>query len=233
MGSVEQESGHRANEAPRHDVVLGKKFAIGKFEVTNREWNACVEERGCAGPAKQDNLKPVADVSWVDANDYVHWLSGKTGATYRLATEAEWEYAARAQKGANTRYYFGDDVGPICGYANGADVSVGMMPYANRACDDGVGRETSFVGRYRPNAWGLHDMLGNVWEWVQDCWHESYDAAPGDGSAWHGADCVRHVARGGSWRSGPDALRTAIRNAFPPDHRRSTLGFRVVREVAE
>ena len=76
-------------------------------------------------------------------------------------------------------------------------------------------------------------MLGNVWEWVQDCWHESYDGAPGDGSAWHGADCVRHVARGGSWRSGPDALRTAIRNAFPPDHRRSTLGFRVVREVAE
>ena len=102
MGSVEQESGHRANEAPRHDVVIGKKFAIGKFEVTNREWNACVEERGCAGAAKQDNLKPVADVSWVDANDYVHWLSGKTAATYRLATEAEWE-TRRAPKKAPTR----------------------------------------------------------------------------------------------------------------------------------
>jgi len=175
----------------------------------------------------------VVDVSWRDANDYVRWLSGKTGAVYRLATEAEWEYAARAEKGADTRYFFGNDAERLCEYANGADLSVGLLPYTNRACDDGVGRGTSIVGRYRPNSWGLHDMLGNAWEWVQDCWHESYDGAPTDGSGWNDINCGRRVARGGSWRSGPDALRSAVRNAFPPDHHRTTLGFRVVRELAE
>jgi formylglycine-generating enzyme required for sulfatase activity len=91
----------------------------------------------------------------------------------------------------------------------------------------------SIVGRYRANAWGLHDMLGNAWEWVQDCWHESYAGAPTDGSSWEGAGCERRVVRGGSWRSGANALRSAARNAFPPDHRRPTIGFRVVRELRE
>lgn len=233
MGSTGQDRERKANETPRHKVEI-EQFAIGKFEVTNREWNACVKGGGCGGSGKpEDNLKPVADVSWRDAKNYADWLSRKTGAAYRLATEAEWEYAARAEKGADTRYHFGDDAAQLCEYANGADSSVGMLPYANRACDDGVGRETSIVGRYRPNAWGLYDMLGNVWEWVEDCWHESYDGAPANGKPWQEADCARHVARGGSWRSGADALRTAIRNAFPADHRRSTLGFRVVRKIAE
>jgi formylglycine-generating enzyme required for sulfatase activity len=230
MGAAAQEKGHRTNEEPRHSVAIGKKFAIGRYVVTNREWDACVREGGCAG-TRPDDLKPVADVSWSDANAYLQWLKHKTGATYRLATEAEWEYAARA--GTETRYFFKGDEAQLCEYANGADKRLGILPYANQTCDDGVGRETSIVGRYRPNPWGLYDMAGNVWEWVQDCWHENYAGAPADGSSWQDATCARHVARGGSWRSGPDALRTAVRNAFPPSHRRSTLGFRVVREIAE
>jgi formylglycine-generating enzyme required for sulfatase activity len=239
MGSNKQEAGHQDNESPPHEVFIKKKFAIGKYEVTIREWDRCVNEHGCSGVARAsptrptDSLKPVVDISWYDASDYARWLSGKTGAVYRLATEAEWEYAARAEKGADTRYFFGNDAGRLCQYANGADLSVGLLPYTNRVCDDGVGRETSIVGRYRPNAWGLHDMLGNAWEWVQDCWHESYDGAPPDGSSWNDVNCGRRVARGGSWRSGPEALRSAARNAFPPDHHRPTLGFRVVRELAE
>ncbi|MGO9170405.1 MAG: SUMF1/EgtB/PvdO family nonheme iron enzyme [Rhodomicrobium sp.] len=230
MGSDGKEKGHRTNEEPRHSVVIGKKFAIGKYQVTNREWDACVREGGCQG-ARRDDLKPVAEVSWSDANSYLQWLKHKTGATYRLATEAEWEYAARA--GTGTRYFFKGDEAQLCEYANGADKRLGVLPYANQTCDDGVGRQTSIVGRYRPNPWGLYDMAGNVWEWVQDCWHENYEGAPADGSSWQEATCARRVARGGSWRSGPDALRSAARNAFPPSHSRSTLGFRVVREIAE
>ncbi len=231
MGSDKSEEGHRTNEEPRHTVNIGKKFAIGKYEVTNREWDRCVEEGGCAKRplhSEQDALKPAVDISWSDTGDYLRWLSGKTHAAYRLPTEAEWEYAARAdakkENGAAPRYFFGDKADRLCEYANGADVSVGVLPYANRLCDDGVGRETSIVGRYKPNEWGLYDMLGNAWEWVQDCWHETYEKAPADGSAWSDAECPRHVVRGGSWRSGADAL--ALRGAKrvssrpPPPHRR-------------
>jgi formylglycine-generating enzyme required for sulfatase activity len=238
MGSGKAEEGHAANEEPRHAVKIDKKFAIGKYEVTNREWDRCVEEGGCAKRpphGERDALKPAVDISWSDASDYLRWLSGKTHATYRLPTEAEWEYAARAdarkENGAAPRYFFGDEVALLCQYANGADLSVGVLPYANRLCDDSVARETSIVGRYKPNDWGLYDTFGNAWEWVQDCWHETYEKAPADGSAWINAECSRHVARGGSWRSGADALRSAARNAFPSDRRRSTIGFRVVREI--
>ncbi len=224
-------AGHKANEAPPHSVVIRKRFAIGKFEVTNREWNACVREGGCAGNRRPDDLKPVADVSWNEADGYVRWLSVKTHHTYRLPAEAEWEYAARA--GTETFYSFDGGATQLCEYANGADRSMGLLPYTNRACDDGVGRETSIVGRYKPNPWGLYDMHGNVWEWVQDCWHENYDGAPDGGSSWDDAHCVSRVARGGSWRSGPEALHSAVRNAFHPGHRRATLGFRVVRDISD
>ncbi|MGO9472619.1 MAG: SUMF1/EgtB/PvdO family nonheme iron enzyme [Rhodomicrobium sp.] len=233
MGSDGKEKGHRANEGPRHRVAIGKRFAIGKYEVTYREWAACVREgHGDCRDLKRDDQKPVADVSWSDADRYLQWLNRKTGATYRLATEAEWEYAARA--GTETPYFFeGSEAKLLCEYANGADKSAGVLPYAYQTCDDGVGRDTSIIGRYRPNKWGLYDMAGNVWEWVQDCWHENYDKAPADGSSWQEASCARRVARGGSWRSGADALRSAVRNAFPPSHQRPTLGFRVVREIAQ
>lgn len=240
MGSEKTEEGRQANEGPRRTVEISKKFAIGKYEVTNREWDRCVEEGGCANRpphSEKDAQKPVVDVSWSDAGDYLRWLSGKTHAAYRLPAEAEWEYAARAdakkQNGETPRYFFGDKAERLCEYANGADLSVGVLPYANRLCDDGVGRETSIAGRYKPNDWGLYDMLGNAWEWVQDCWHETYDKAPADGSAWTEAECQRRVVRGGSWRSGADALRSAARNAFPAHRRRSTIGFRVVREIAD
>jgi formylglycine-generating enzyme required for sulfatase activity len=242
MGSDKMEAGHMANEEPRHPVKIGKKFAIGKYEVTNQEWDQFLAERGCVSACRPPHgqrgaRKPVVDVSWSDANEYAGWLSRKTNATYRLPTEAEWEYAARAdakkENGAAPRYFFGDRAERLCEYSNGADLSVGVLPYANRHCDDGVGRETSLAGRYKPNDWGLYDMLGNAWEWVQDCWHDSYDKAPADGAAWTDAGCSRRVVRGGSWRSGADALRSAARNAFPSDRRRSTVGFRVVREIAD
>lgn len=217
-----------------------KKFAIGKFEVTNEQWDACVNDEKakvhCGGSLKTarskpaEGLKPVANVTWNDVQTYTAWLSETTGQRYRLATEAEWEYAARA--GTTTTYPFGDTNArkQLCDYANGADHSVGALSLSYQFCDDNSGRDVTQVGRYRPNAWKIHDMIGNVWEWVGDCWQDSYAVkatAPAAGA------CELRAVRGGSWRSGYLALRSAARNAFAPNHSRATLGFRVVREIAE
>jgi formylglycine-generating enzyme required for sulfatase activity len=235
------EAGRNDDEGPRRQVTL-KGFAIGKFEVTNWQWDQCVGEPlegircpgGLRATRPDEGGKPVTGISWQDANTYARWLSAKTGGRYRLPTESEWEYAARA--GTTTPYSFDarSDRKAICTFANGADREMGILPHTYRHCSDGTGRHIAHVGRYRENPWGLHDVHGNVWEWTQDCWHPSYEGAATDGTA-RGASsgrCDMRVARGGSWRSTERALRSAVRNAFPPDHRRATVGFRVVRETS-
>ena len=155
------------------------------------------------------------NVSWEDAQAYVAWLAKKTGKPHRLLSEAEWEYAARA--GTTTRYPWGDE------------------PGTNRANfrDSGSqwSEQTAPVGSFDPNKFGLYDMIGNVWEWVQDCWNESYKGAPADGRAWESGNCGLRVVRGGSWFNLPENARAAYRNRFAPGYRNSNSGFRVTRTL--
>ena len=219
MGSPENELDRNASEGPPHEVTIAKPFALSKFEVTFEEWDACVAAAAC--PRVPDRWgrerMPVINVSWVDIKQYVSWLSQLTGKEYRLPTEAEWEYAARA--GVNTRYSWGDDLG-----------------MGNANCD-GCGsqwdlQQTAPVGSFKPNRAGLYDMHGNVWEWVEDSWHENYDVAPTDGSAWlRGGDHSFRVVRGGSWRNESELVRAAVRFRRNANVRFDTLGFRVARTI--
>jgi formylglycine-generating enzyme required for sulfatase activity len=220
MGSPENEPDRNASEGPQHEVTIAKPFAVSKFEVTFAEWDACVAADACPPVADhwgRGNM-PAINVSWSDAKQYIGWLSRLTGKEYRLLSEAEWEYAARA--GAHTRYSWGDD--PDVGNAN---------------CD-GCGsrwdlRQTAPVGSFKPNAFGLYDVHGNVWEWVEDSWHENYDGAPTDGSAWvRDGDPSFRVARGGSWRNESELVRAAVRVKRHSHVQFDTLGFRVARTTA-
>jgi formylglycine-generating enzyme required for sulfatase activity len=206
-------------ELPQHGVTLGP-FAIGKTEVTFAQWDACVAAGGCNAYKPSDQgwgrgSRPVVNVSWKDAQAYIDWLGRETGQPYRLPSEAEWEYAARA--GTTTRYAFGDAITP-------KDANYGLN----------VGKTTE-VGTYPPNAFGLYDMHGNVWEWVEDVWHDSYSGAPTDGSAWtdgKGENSSRNrVDRGGSWDDYQRSYRSAGRNWIEPDIRYVNLGFRVARTL--
>lgn len=198
-------------ESPQHRVVIDRPFAAGKFEVTFDEWDACVREGGCAHkPGDRGwgrGRRPVIYVSWNDATQYVQWLSRKTGRNYRLLSEAEWEYVARA--GTTTGYSYGDFVTP---------------QQANYYT-----RQTAPVGRYAPNAFGLYDMHGNVWEWTRDCWNDNYSGAPANGDAWVSGDCSRRVFRGGSWDDYPWFLRSAERSNGTASVRLNDIGFRVGR----
>jgi formylglycine-generating enzyme required for sulfatase activity len=191
--------------------------------------------RGCAptGEATIDKgRRPVINVSWDQAKAYVEWLARMTGKPYRLLSEAEWEYAARAD--TQTAYYFGDDATQICRYANLADQSYRRAGYTDEAvnCDDGQA-VTAPVGSYPANAFGLHDMHGNVWQWVEDPAHDNYQGAPTDGRVWmDGGDERRRMARGGSWDYLPRLLRSAFRSRNPHDNRDSNLGFRVGRTLS-
>jgi formylglycine-generating enzyme required for sulfatase activity len=219
MGSPENESDREPSEGPQHEVTIAQPFGASRFEVTFEEWDACVAGGGC--PRVTDRWgrgeMPVINVSWGDSNQYVGWLSQSTGKEYRLLTEAEWEYAARA--GTKTRYFWGDD--PRVGNAN---------------CD-GCGsqwdlKQTAPVGSLKPNAFGLYDMHGNVWQWVKDSWHENYDGAPTDGSAWlRGGEPNYRVIRGGSWRNESELVRAAVRFKRNINVRFDTLGFRVARTI--
>ena len=177
--------------------------------------------------------QPVVCVSWNDARRYIEWLNEETGGGYRLPSESEWEYAVRA--GSVSRYHFGDDESELCRYGNVVDTT--RLPnggsWTNKAnCSDGAVYPVA-VGSYRPNPFGLYDMHGNVWEWVADCWHEDYEGAPTDGSAWTtGCDGgERAVVRGGSWSYGPRYLRAANRNWGRPSHSRINTGFRLVQDL--
>ena len=158
-------------------------------------------------------------------------MSSQTGKRYRLPTEAEWEYAARA--GSTTQYHFGNSESQLCRYANHADItSADVLFIWNDTCSDGVGDQTAEVGRYVPNAFGLYDMHGNVWEWVQDCWHDSYLGASSDGSArTAGSGCEYHVFRSGAWDGIPLSVRSVTRFWYDRTLRTSTLGFRLVRNL--
>jgi formylglycine-generating enzyme required for sulfatase activity len=208
----------RDGEGPARRVGV-RAFAAGKFEVTQAEWAACVRAGACApqrSRARSGFLsnRPVHNVSWSQARQYVAWLSQRTRQPYRLLSEAEWEYAARAQRGAHataTRYSWGDE-DPVCepdagaGAAHGSGASV-----LQQWC---LGDLAWPVGSFPPNAFGLHDMHGNASEWVEDCWHDDYEGAPVDGSAWTaGGDCRLRVQRGGAWSSPAERLRSAARSA--------------------
>jgi formylglycine-generating enzyme required for sulfatase activity/uncharacterized caspase-like protein len=214
MGSPPGEPGRNKDEGPQHWVKIARRFAVGKYEVTFAEWDACVADGGCDREPEDEGWgrddRPVINVSWADAKQYVAWLSRKTQQSYRLLSEAEWEYVARA--GSATTYWWGQDVD----------------------CD-GCGSQwdnqrTAPVGSFDANGFGLHDTVGNVWEWTEDCWHDSYKGAPKDGSMWLAkGDCQRRVLRGGSWANTPRNVRPAVRYWSYPFLPVATYGFRVAR----
>ena len=253
-----------AYERPQHSVTISNEFALGQYAVTRGEFAAFAREtghdpRGCrlfTGRAwvedpnrtwrdpgyAQDDRHPVVCVSFEDAQRYVQWLSRKTGRSYRLPTEAEWEYAARA--GTTTARFWGDDRQLACGFANVLDFSFAEEMNWSKGdtnevfqCRDDFAY-TAPVGSFRPNAFGFYDMLGNVYQWIEDCFHDSYHAAPSDGSAWvkdcrgvPGSTKVR-ILRGGSWHKFPWSLRSAVREYSDPSFRLNSVGFRVARALA-
>jgi formylglycine-generating enzyme required for sulfatase activity len=207
-----------AFETPVHEVNIAKAFYIGRREITFDEWDACHSEGGCQyrpGDRGQGRgMRPASDLDWNDAKAYVAWMSRKTGKTYRLPTEAEWEYAARA--GTKTTYYWGNAL---------------EKDRANCAgCNSQPLNQTVPTGTFPPNPFGLLDMAGNAAEWVEDCWEDNYKAAPKDGSAFTKPDCRERVLRGGSFNNDQRFVRTAARFKYDFDVRYYTNGFRVVRE---
>ncbi len=234
MGSLDSEAGRFNTEGPVRTVTIAKPLAVGKLEVTWDEWEACVAMRGCDGRPTGDagfgkGRKPVINVSWDQARSYVQWLSRMTGKEYRLLTEAEWEYAARA--GTQSAYSFGKDATEICKHANLADQKFRTRYTGDIAdCDDGQ-ITTATVGTYPANAFGINDMHGNVWEWVQDCYVASYKDAPTDGTSVPDKESCSRVLRGGSWGNDPLILRAAQRFNYTPDFRVDGLGFRVARTL--
>ena len=219
MGSLSGEEGRNNDESPQHVVRIDYRFAVGVYEVTFAEWDACVNAGGCREYIPDDEgwgrgNRPVINVSWEDAQSYVRWLSARTGHKYGLLSESEWEYVARA--GTTTVYSWSDNIG------------------RTRANCDGCGSQwdgekTAPVGSFSANAWGVHDMHGNVWEWIEDCYNDSYMGAPPDGSAWKSGNCSKRVLRGGSWFSDPRDLRSAIRYRSSKITRHIIDGFRVAR----
>lgn len=221
MGSAANERDHYGNEDPLHRVTMTRPLAVSKFEVTFEQWDACVAIGACAHVPDSNmgrGTQPVINVSWNNVQQYVVWISTMTGRPYRLLSEAEWEYAARA--GTTTAFSWGDEIGK-----NNADCN---------GCGSGWdSRRTAPVGSFAPNQFGLYDMHGNVWEWVEDCLHTNYEGAPKDGSAWIAqGDCNHRVVRGGSWAGYPVGLRSALRFWYSADDHGNDLGFRVARTLA-
>jgi formylglycine-generating enzyme required for sulfatase activity len=234
MGSPDGEGNN--SEYPRHQVKIDYPLAVGKYTVTWDEYELCVAMRGCDKPFGDSGFdrgrKPVINVSWEEAQKYVAWLSRMTGKPYRLLSESEWEYAARGITSADAphpKYFWGDGDEDICAHANLADKSYSRR-YSGDAvnCDDKF-ENTAPVGQFPANAFGLHDMAGNVWQWVEDSWHGNFaDNPPLDGTVWQG-DLKYRVVRGGSWDNSSGVLRAAARNRLEPDLRNYNLGFRVAR----
>ncbi len=227
-----------ADERPVRTVTVSQPFAMGVFEVTQAEFDRQPAADALAMkkpiptpslpvPADMPAQHPVTDVPWREAQGYVDWLSRETGYRYRLPSEAEWEYAARA--GSASRYYFGDDPSALCAYENIADATLATRyrKYSTAACsDDTLGLAP--VGQFKANAFGLHDMLGNAEEWVADCWHNNYRGAPATAQARVG-NCASRVVRGGTWDSAPDAVTVSYRSLSSGAN--DSRGFRVVREL--
>ncbi|MDZ4251758.1 MAG: SUMF1/EgtB/PvdO family nonheme iron enzyme [Sulfuritalea sp.] len=254
MGSGPKERMREPDEEPAHRVRIAASIAVGKFEVTRAQYAAFVKESGrehkpgCnstrggffhknpkatwqdPGFEQKDN-EPVVCVSWDDAQAYVQWLSKKAVKPYRLLNEAEWEYVARAGS-VGSRHWAEADNAAVCRYASVADSSYkSVSPGAPLfPCSDGFAY-TSPVGRFPANAFGVHDMLGNAWEWIEDCWNEGYAGAPELAAPRLSGSCTERVFRGGGWNSPPSTLRAAYRDRATKDERHDNLGFRVARSL--
>jgi len=207
-GSFAMGSNEDLSERPVHQVTI-KPFAIGKFPVSVQEWNACATAKACGFVSTGKDEAPITNVSWSDARQYVAWLAETTGKPYRLPTEAEWEYAARA--GTQTKYWWGDQFQADA--ANCKNCAANEQPVK--------------VGSLKPNPFGLYDMGGSVDQWVEDCWHKTYQGAPADGSAWVEGQCPSHVLRSGSWKNDGRYVRPSNRDSYDTNVRYPTHGFRV------
>ena len=227
MGSPDSEWGRFNNESPQRRVTITEPFAVGVYEVTFGEWDACVSEGGCNGYQPHGEGwgrggRPVINVSWDDARSYVTWLSQRTGERYRLLSESEWEYVARA--------------GTMEPFHTGATISADQANY-DSSYTYGSGQKGRYrgrtvqVGTFSPNAFGLHEVHGNVWEWTQDCWNEDYTGAPTDSRAWETGECEQRVLRGGSWGDVPWLLRSADRGKNDSGIRDPKIGFRIARTL--
>ena len=227
MGSPDSEWGRFNNESPQRRVTITEPFAVSVYEVTFGEWDACVNEGGCNGYQPHGEgwgrgVRPVINVSWDDARAYVKWLSQRTGKRYRLLSESEWEYVARA--------------GTMEPFHTGATISADQANY-DSSYTYGSGQKGRYrgrtvqVGTFSPNAFGLHEVHGNVWEWTQDCWNEDYTGAPADSRAWETGECEQRVLRGGSWGDVPWLLRSADRGKNEPGIRDPKIGFRIARTL--
>jgi formylglycine-generating enzyme required for sulfatase activity len=254
MGSSSDQEGTQENESSQHKVAIRAPFAVGKFEVTKEQFDAFVNDAGYYSQSKcftfeggklanrldrsyqnpgyeQAPNEPAVCLSWEDARAYAAWLSRKTGQQYRLLSEAEWEYAALAGNGfEHSRLSEAN----LCDDGNISD-QAGQKEFPQEwpvaECSDGYAR-TAPVGRFTGNRLGLHDMRGNAWEWINDCWHDTYDGAPSDGSSWTwGGDCSSRVLRGGSWISLIEYLRVTSRFGMSSDHRDASFGVRVARTL--
>jgi formylglycine-generating enzyme required for sulfatase activity len=208
-------------ERPSHKVTIANPFTVSKFEVTFAEWDACVAGGGCSHRPDDRNWgrgrQPVINVSWQDAKQYTAWLAHMTGLPYRLLSEAEWEYAARA--GTTSRFSFGDEETSLSDY--------GWSTYNSEL-------KAHPVGEKKPNAFGLYDIHGNASEWVEDAWHDSYVGAPSDGAAWvEGGDSSRRVVRGGSWHTKSDLLTSTFRWGSFAESRSYLTGFRIARTLKQ
>jgi formylglycine-generating enzyme required for sulfatase activity len=229
MGSPANEWGREAFEGPQHNVRITRSFALGRTDITFAQWDACLDGGGCNGYRPDDNGfgrgdQPVINVSWRDAQSYIGWLSSHTGKTYRLPSEAEWEYAARA--GASTPFWWG----------RAADHD--HANYGDDQCCSGavLGADrwtgTSPAGSFSANPFGLFDMNGNVMQFVEDCWHGNYNGAPVDGTAWNDDPrCGMRPVRGGAWNSTPAFIRSSDRIWVLPSMRTNMMGFRVARDL--
>ena len=215
MGAPPAEKGSDDSERPQHQVTIVQPFAVAEYELTFDEWDSCVAHGDCADGVSDAGWgrgrQPVINVSLADAQSYVAWLAQMTGKPYRLLSEAEYEYATRA--GTQTGYPWGNTISK------------------NNANWGGVGGKTAPVGSYPANKFGLYDMVGNVFTWLQDCWHPNYTGAPADGSVWPGGDCTRRSVHAGSWEVPAQNARSAFRDGYSVDFRKLDVGFRVGRTL--
>jgi formylglycine-generating enzyme required for sulfatase activity len=232
MGSPASEKGRNPDEGPQRKVTFAQPFAAGKYEVTFAQWDACVAENGCTHKPDDQSWgrgkRPVINISWNDAQQFVGWLAKKTGKPYRLLTEAEWEYAARGSTKVMDRppaFSTGPTINP-----NQANYD-GNFIYGGGARMGIYRQKTLDVGSFKANAFGLNDMHGNVWEWVEDCYKDTYAGAPTDGSAVKSRSCSLNILRGGAWNYYPQLLRSAYRYASAPGVRAENTGFRVARSM--
>jgi formylglycine-generating enzyme required for sulfatase activity len=227
MGAPETEKGSDSDERPRRRVAFATQFAVGRFAVTFDEWDGCVAQGGCKGYRPSDRSwgrgrQPVINLWWEDARAYVRWISERTLRPYRLLSEAEREYVTRA--GTTTPFWWGDSISTEQANYDG-DFKYGCGR-------KGVYRQrTVRVDSFAPNPWGLYQVHGNVYEWVEDCWNRNYEGAPSDGSAWLTGDCARRVMRGGSWQFAPWHLRSAARGAVATAADFRIVGMRIARPL--